>query len=109
MYKKYYNRMEKLAKMVETIKKHRVLIMAIIGALLAMLVAFLSVRGTLTEDISISSDQIVYGQQFECKSKALFGKTGYQYRTEDGKWEDGLPSDAGEYFIRAYSVRTFVR
>lgn len=108
LYKKYYNRMEKLAKVVETIKKYRVLIISIIGALLAMLIAFLSVQGMITEDITIKSDHIVYGQSFKCDSKSLFGKTGYQYRNiDDGKWIDGLPVEAGEYYIRAYSVRTF--
>ncbi len=108
LYKKYYNRMEKLAKVVETIKKYRVLIISIIGALLVMLIAFLSVQGIITEDITVKSDHIVYGQTFKCDSQSLFGKTGYQYRNSaDGKWRDGLPVEAGEYYIRAYSVRTF--
>ena len=108
LYKNYQTKIEKIAKIVDKIKKHKVLILSVIGAILALYVAFLSVRGIMTDDIKLSTPQIVYGQRVECSAGALFSKVGYEHKIADGnEWVDGLPTQAGDYSVRAYSKRTF--
>ena len=108
LYKNYQTKIEKIAKIVDKIKKHKVLILSVIGAILALYVAFLSVRGIFTDDINLSTPQIVYGQRVECSAGALFSKVGYEHKLADGnEWIDGLPTQTGDYSVRAYSKRTF--
>ena len=108
LYNSYKSKIEKIAKIVDKIKKHKVLILSVIGAILALYVSFLSVRGIITDDIKLSTPQIVYGQSVECSAGALFSEIGYEHKSADGsKWVEGLPTQAGDYSVRAYSKRTF--
>jgi len=108
LYKSYKNKIEKIAKIIDIIKKYKVLILSVVGALLAMLITFLSVKGIVTEDFSVSTTQIVYGESVTYSADALFSKTYYEFREKDSnEWQEGTPSLAGEYFIRAYSKKAF--
>lgn len=108
LYKSYQKKIERIAKFVDTVKKYKVLILSIIGALLAVLTAFLSVKGMMTNDLNFPINQFTYGYQIEGNAEALFGSVGYQYRLQgEQEWTDGTPNKVGVYEVRAVSNRTF--
>ena len=108
LYKSYQRKIERIAKIVDTVKKYKVLILSIIGTLLAVLSAFLAVKGMITSDLFVKEKQFVYGVSIERNANALFSNASYEYRIkgEDG-WTDGMPFSVGIYEVRAVSVRTF--
>lgn len=108
LYDGYQRKIERIAKIVDTVKKYKVLILSIIGTLLAVLSAFLAVKGMLTSDLFIKDKQFTYGVSIERNANALFGKASYEYRIKgDDAWTDGMPFSVGTYEVRAVSERTF--
>ena len=108
LYKNYKNRLEKIAKIIDFIKKHRTLILSCIGVLLALSIAFVAVRGTITSPINISSTEIVYGEQISCEADALFRKVDFEYKKDgESEWVGGYPEKAGAYLVRGYALNSF--
>ncbi len=108
LYQSYKNKIEKIAKIVDTIKKYEVLILSVIGALLAMLITFLSVKGITTEEFVLQTPEIIYGEELSYFSDALFSKTYYEFREgKSGEWQEGMPDKAGTYNVRSYSKKAF--
>ena len=108
LYKNYKRRLERIAKIIDFSKKHKILILSCIGTLLALLIAFSAVRGVITSPIEISAPQIVYGQDVSCDAGALFRNVFFEYKSEsDTEWKDGLPEKVGVYSVRGYAKRIF--
>ncbi len=108
LYKNYQTKIEKIAKAVDFVKRHKVPILSVIGAVLALFIAFLSVRGIITKPLQLSVSEVVYGGEYNCNAGALFRGVGYEFSAKgEEEWEDGLPEKVGEYSVRAYAKRTF--
>lgn len=108
LYDAYEAKMQRIAVVLDKIRKYRVLILCCTAFILAAVGAFIGFKGTLLADAVAPTEPITYGDTVEFKGKALFGKTGAQYRIADGgEWQDGFPIFPGEYVVRAVSRRSF--
>ena len=86
LYKSYEQKIEKIAKIVEKILKYKILISCILGFILACVVALLSVRGMMTEDLVLSGKDFIYGESFSYSAEALMKDVSYEfYSAETGK------------------------
>ena len=108
LYKSYEQKIEKIAKIVEKILKYKILISCILGFILACVVALLSVRGMMTEDLVLSGKDFIYGESYSYSAEALMKDVSYEfYSAETGKWTEEKPILPGTYKVRAVSRRTF--
>ena len=108
LYKNYKRRLERIAKIIDFIKKHKVLILCCIGTLFALIMAFVSVRGIITSPLKLSASKIVYGQEISGEANAFCRDVCFEYKLDgEDEWKDGLPEKAGTYLVRGYSRRAF--
>ena len=108
LYRNYKKRLERIAKIIDFVKKHKVSILCCIGTLFALIIAFVSVRGTITSPIKLNSPKLIYGQEVSCEASALFRKVSYEHKLDgESEWEEGLPEKAGKYLVRGCSRRAF--
>ncbi len=108
LYSNYKKRLERIAKVIDFIKKYKVLILSCIGTLLALLIAFIAVRGMITAPLEISASEIIYGEEVSCEAGALFRGVNFEHKLENGdEWKEGLPEKVGVYSVRGYARRAF--
>lgn len=107
IYEAYEARMRKIAAVLDKIRKYRVLIISVICAILALIAAFLGVKGMIIEAPTISESGYIYGDAIDFGGKALFGSISYEYKTADGDWSEQQPYMPGDYLVRAVSERSF--
>lgn len=107
LYELYENKMKKIAKVKNGILRFKALILSVIGICMAGLVAFLSTKGMITEEVELSLNEITYGEKLEYKADAFCSSVKYEF-SEDGKtWSKEEPIYPGNYYIRAVSKRSF--
>ena len=109
IYENYEKKMLRVAKVRDTLRKHRLKI--IIGAciLFAAIAVLLFLNGMIVKDISGLPERITYGETLSFESGgAIFGSTYCEY-SEAGsdEWTTEQPEMPGEYAVRLVSVRTF--
>ena len=101
LYENYQNRIRRIAAVLGGIVRFLPLILtlAVLSAVL------LSLKGTVF-GWSCSS-QITYGESAGCKGYAFLSKIQYEYREEDGAWQEGVPRMPGAYRVRAVGNAAF--
>ncbi|MBO7525871.1 MAG: hypothetical protein J6T42_03635, partial [Clostridia bacterium] len=107
LYQKYENRIKKIARIKVGIYKYRLPILIGMSIILVLTSWLLIKKGTIKEDLALSSSEIVYGEEYSVSAKVFMGEASYQYKSSDGEWTDGLPKLVGEYLVRLKSRRTF--
>ncbi len=106
-YDKYKSRIMYIAKIVEVIKKFRVLILSTILTVTAIVTGLLAARGTVYGEDSIPA-QITYGEELSLGADAFMSHVSYEYRREgDSEWTTQKPTRAGNYEIRPVAEATF--
>ena len=106
-YDKYKSRIMYIAKIVDVIKKFRVLILSVVLAVTAIVTGLLAARGTVYGEDSIPT-QITYGEQLSLGADAFMSHVSYEFRREgDGEWTTQKPTRAGKYQIRPVAEATF--
>lgn len=107
LYQRYENRIKKIAKIRVAIYKYRVPILIGISVILILIGWLLIKKGTIEEDLSLSSPTVTYGEDYSASAKTFMTEPEYQFKAADGEWTDGLPELVGDYKIRLKSRRTF--
>ena len=107
VYEAYERRIQKVARVLNFIRKHIVLFSTLAIATVALTTGFFSVRGIILEDVVCASESYVYGDEIRVtEAKALFSKVSYEYASEGSEeWSSEAPLLPGNYRIRAVSSR----
>ncbi len=106
-YKKYEEKMRKIAKVRHTIYRLRLLIGSMILLVIALIVSFLSTKGIIIKGLECPLE-ITYGDDYLYTAKALFSDVSYEFRPKGrSEWSDEKPYLPGEYEMRAISNRFF--
>ncbi|MDE7164888.1 MAG: transglutaminase-like domain-containing protein [Clostridiales bacterium] len=107
LYNDYYRRMSKLMTFARAVKKHMLVILLSIFAVLAVTATLLATRG-LVYDRDDCPAQVEYGQSISYTAGAfLAGDVAYEYRADGStEWGKTPPTRAGKYYVRAVSSRT---
>lgn len=92
LYENYRKKIIKVADILKTVRKFRVLIITFLIALLCVMAVLLGIQGVVF-DMSTPPAAIVYGQPFEYEAGAVMGSVRYEY-AEDGsdEWTAAQPS-----------------
>lgn len=103
----YEARMRKLARRLQWLRRHLVLVLLALCALIAAFCCFLGQIGTFTAPLRCSD--CVYGEKQIVSCRAFLAKPGYEYATAEGAWAGEFPSTPGTYRIRAVTRDGFGR
>ena len=106
-YERYEKRIHRLYQIISFIRKHSIAICSGIAALTVAVLSFLFCIGIFIGEISC--EDFTYGDSPSFSSKAFLTDTSYQYakNTENLQWSGTLPTEPGEYRIRAVSQNPF--
>ncbi|MCI8435447.1 MAG: hypothetical protein HFK10_05795 [Clostridia bacterium] len=94
------------------IVRFRLPIIIVATLLVAALAAFLATKGTIITNVTLSTQVIHYGDEYELSdAKALFGSvSGYEYTPIGSEaWTTEKPVRAGQYYVRAVTRGGFGR
>lgn len=103
----YEARMRKLARRLQWLRRHLVLVLLALCALIAAFCCFLGQIGTFTAPLRCSD--CVYGEKQIVSCRAFLAKPEYEYATAEGAWAGEFPSTPGTYRIRAVTRDGFGR
>ena len=107
LYENYRKKIIKVADILKTVRKFRVLIITFLIALLCVMAVLLGIQGVVF-DMSTPPAVIVYGQPFEYEAGAVMGSVRYEYAEEGSdEWTAAQPVRAGSYKVRAVAKGAF--
>ena len=107
-YEAYELRILKIQRILNFLRKNKILLLSIMAVLLVLLVAFLSTKGILLEDYSLDKSDFVFGEAPTPSGRALFSSVSFEYSADGGRtWSEEEPIFPGEYRIRAVANRSF--
>ncbi len=107
LYENYRKKIIKVADILKTVRKFRVLIITFLIALLCVMAVLLGIQGVVF-DMSTPPAAIVYGQPFEYEAGAVMGSVRYEYAEEGSdEWTAAQPVRAGSYKVRAVAKGAF--
>ena len=106
-YNKYEARMQVVGRMLDGIRRHKLLVAFVTAAVVALVLCFLGLIGMQSGEAKCAD--FVYGEEPPCSVKAFLSDLKYQYTAAEGTadWSDRMPSLPGKYRIRAVSRNGF--
>ena len=106
LYQEYKNKMQKLVRILEVIRRFRVLIIFVVLSATLLLLGFLITKG-MVFDTDLGEESFTYGEEIDFSAKSLFSRVGYEYKYEDSDWTTQPPRNVGEFKVRAYGKNIF--
>ena len=107
LYQEYKKKVLKFIRILEAIRRYRVLIISIISTILLLTVSFLATKGTVYQQ-TIKNDSLTYGETVEFTAKSLFSSVRYEYLHENSsEWTNTVPTQIGSHKVRAASNASF--
>lgn len=107
LYSEYSKKMTRLAAVLNTVRRYKILIICAIAVILATVAALLGTRGLVYDSISCP-DEVEYGSDFSYRAGAFLGDVDYEFCSAGSdEWTSERPIRAGKYYVRAVSERTF--
>lgn len=106
LYEQYQQKIAKVARFRNTLRRYRFLILGIFALIVAATAACLSVKGIVRDTVPCPQE-IYYGEELSYRASAVMSRVSYEYREKGGEWTDERPLKAGDYQVRAVSEKTF--
>ena len=107
LYDNYKSKILIIAKVWETIKRFRILILSCLLAVTATVTGLLIAKGAIYGDADCPT-QFTYGDTLDYGAGAFMGEVTYEYcEVGTDKWSASPPSKPGEYKVRAVSKGAF--
>ena len=105
-YQLYENKIRKLAKVFEFVRRHRIAFSLTFIALAVIFFCFTYCMGIFTQDIECAD--LIYGEEFAVNAKAFFADIEFEYSVAgSGQWTDAFPVSPGEYNVRGVSENLY--
>lgn len=105
-YDRYYNLINKVARVKNFLMRHKLLLTAIICLIAGGVTFLLYSCGSFT--VGVSCESAVYGEPLTFSAKAFLAPVSFEF-SEKGKdtWSYDVPTMPGEYTVRASTVNIF--
>lgn len=105
-YQQYENKIQKAAKIVKFVRRHRIAFAAALLALAAVFFCLTYCMGIFTQDIECAD--LIYGEEMQFSAKAFLTDVRFEYAVSGSdSWTDTAPVIPGEYDIRAVSENLY--
>lgn len=105
-YGQYEEKMRRLKKRIDIIRKHKVMIIAFAAVFFAIAAAVTFCAGIFTGGMVCES--YVYGEEPVFSTNAFMAKVRYEFAdTDTGVWNSALPTEPGEYRVRGITENIF--
>ena len=98
-YDEYKNRILKVARVLQWIRRHTVLLIILLVAITGIIGAMLALRGTVLWNQY--PDDMIYGDTPKPKAIAFLSPVSFEYRAENGDWSSKAPKLPGNYQVRS--------
>lgn len=106
LYQEYKNKMLKLVRILETIRKFRFLIISLTCSIIVLTASFLITKGLVISP-SLEKTEVEYGEAIEVHGNALFGKQWLEYKYGNGEWSTTQTYEIGEHHVRVVAKSAF--
>ena len=101
LYDDYRARMGRVADFLATIRRFRILIIAVCAFAVALTVSLLAVRGIVYESAPCPKS-ITVGEELGYRAGAVFTRVKYEYApVYSEQWSEDMPRRPGEYKVRS--------
>ena len=104
-YEAYENRIKKLARVLSVVLRYTVVFVIALIVICLAVAGLLRMKGTILR--MECPDIVAYGEDLSPDAAAFLSSVHYQYRTDDGEWNERVPVLPGEYRVRAVARRSF--
>ena len=105
-YQQYENKIQKVAKIIKFIRRHRIAFAAAFLTLAAVFFCLTYCMGIFTQDIECAD--LIYGEEMNFSAKAFLTDIRFEYAVSGSdSWTDTTPVIPGEYDIRAVSENLY--
>ena len=104
-YDDYRNRILKIARVFQWIRKHTVLVVLILTAVAGLVGTTLALKGTILWNQY--PEDMIYGDTPSPRTVAFLSSISYEYRDENGDWTSTTPKMPGNYKIRSVGKGLF--
>lgn len=98
LYDAYKERILKIVRILDYIRRHAIVISAAAALLLATVITLLATKG-LVGDVK-GPAEITYGETYVAKVSAFLSSSHLEYRAEGGQWSTEVPIYPGTYTVR---------
>lgn len=103
LYEQYRSKIEKVADVLGTMRRYRILIICVCAFIAALTVTLLSVSGTVFDTAECPSE-ITAGEELAYRAGAVFNYAGYEFCVNGSDaWTADMPTRPGEYLVRSVS------
>ena len=107
IYDEYKKKIEKVKQILVKVRRYRILILAVLSAVVLAVTGFMVANGMVYGDSSCPAS-VVYGKEFTYKANAFMKKVSFEYSPAYSEnWQSTLPTKPGKYKVRAYAIGTF--
>ncbi len=108
LYERYLKRIFIVARILNTIRRFRVLISVVAAVAVVSTGTFMAVQGVVYDNVACPTE-IQYGDALPFEANAVFGDIRYEYASQAApdNWLDQAPTLPGTYYVRAVSTSTF--
>ena len=107
LYDKYQNKMKGVVRRLGKFRRHRVLILSVLCAVIALTAGFFATKGLMFGESDFAPN-IAYGDELDYSAKAMFGKVQYEYRAEgETEWSTEKPTKPGKFYVRSVAKSGF--
>ncbi|MCQ2409008.1 MAG: hypothetical protein MJ068_00530 [Clostridia bacterium] len=97
--------MEKLAKVRKFFFRYRFIFILAVAAVLALTATLMGITGTVTD--ADCPDSFIYGNEITYTAGAIMQDVYYEYSTDGITWTTDVPTEIGDYQVRAVSKGIF--
>ncbi len=107
-YGKYYERISKIANILKTVRRFRVLICSVVAVIVVLTSSYLVTKG-LVYDGTECPQTVRYGDELSYRAEAIFESVRYEYSSDKDFLEmlESVPRLPGSYYVRAVSTSVF--
>ncbi len=98
LYDAYENRIQKIARVLNFIRRHALILLSALALIVTAIAALLATKGIAGK--AICPEQIYYGDSLPVEGYAFLSSVSFEFRSEDGEWSDVQPHTPGTYFVR---------
>ncbi len=108
LYASYKRKIEKVAEVLKTIWKYRLIVLSVIAVAMVSTAGFLVSKGTVIDQVACPIS-IAYGDTLGYKANGLFSNISYQYSSSPSfeEFSTTMPRMPGTYYVRAVSSGSF--
>lgn len=102
LYDAYESRIQKIARVLNFIRKHALILSIALALVVALIVTLLATKGLA--GATACPAEVTYGESISFESNAFLSDVTFEFRGENGTWSAVQPHAPGKYAVRAVGI-----